>query len=85
MEVILSKKAQQHIAYWKKTKNLRVQKRISELLKSIINSPYKGIGKPEPLRNQLSGLWSRRIDKKNRFVYSVKNNIVHIYSLKGHY
>ena len=85
MEIILSKKAQADIDYWKKTKNTAVQERIIELKNSIIKEPYKGIGKPEPLKHQLSNKWSRRIDKTNRFVYGIINDQLHIYSLKGHY
>ncbi|MDR2149098.1 MAG: Txe/YoeB family addiction module toxin, partial [Tannerella sp.] len=55
------------------------------LKNAIIASPYTGIGKPEPLKHELSGKWSRRIDRKNRFIYSVENEILYIYSLKGHY
>jgi toxin YoeB len=46
---------------------------------------FSGIGKPEPLKHQLSGKWSRRIDKANRIIYSVENNTLYIYSLKGHF
>ena len=85
MEIVLSKKAQADIDYWKKTNNTAVQERIIELKNSIIKEPYKGIGKPEPLKHQLSNKWSRRIDKTNRFVYNIVNDQLHIYSLKGHY
>jgi toxin YoeB len=85
MEIVLSETALRHIEHWKKTNNLIVQKRISELKKSIVENPYKGIGKPEPLKHQLKGKWSRRIDKENRFVYSVTGNTLYIFSLKGHY
>ena len=85
MEIILSKKAQSDIEYWKKTNNVAVQERIIELKNAIILDPFRGIGKPEPLKFQLSGKWSRRIDKKNRFVYEVGNHTLFIYSLKGHY
>ena len=85
MEIILSEKALEHISYWKRTNNTAVQKRISELKDAILISPFKGIGKPEPLKYNLSGKWSRRIDKENRFVYAVENNTLYIYSLKGHY
>jgi toxin YoeB len=85
MEIILSEKALEHIEYWKKPNNLAIQKRITETKNAIIIEPYKGIGKPEPLKYQLSGKWSRRIDKENRFVYNVEDNILYIYSLKGHY
>ena len=85
MEIILSKKALEHIEYWKKTNNLKIQERIIELKNAILQDSYKGIGKPEPLKHQLSGKWSRRIDKVNRFVYNIENNTLNIFSLKGHY
>ena len=85
MDIILSDKALEHISYWKETNNTAVQKRITELKDAIIASPFKGIGKPEPLKYNLSGKWSRRIDRENRFVYAVENNTLYIYSLKGHY
>jgi toxin YoeB len=85
MEIIISEKAQKDILYWKKTNNFLVQKRISELKDAIIENPYIGIGKPEPLKHKLSGKWSRRIDKVNRFIYDIQDNKFNIYSLKGHY
>jgi toxin YoeB len=85
MEIVISEQAQKHIEYWKKTKNIKVQARIIALKNAIIFNPYKGIGSPEPLKHKLSGKWSRRIDKENRFVYNLIDNILHIYSLKGHY
>lgn len=60
-------------------------KRISKLIKDIKRSPFDGIGKPEPLKENLSGWWSRRIDEENRIVYFVENDIVHIVACKGHY
>jgi len=85
VEIVLSEKAEEHIAYWKETGNETVQKRIIALKNAIIASPYTGIGKPEPLKYELSGKWSRRIDRKNRFVYAVENDTLYIFSLKGHY
>lgn len=85
MEIVLSKQAQKDIEYWKKTKNTKIQERIIELKNAIILDPYQGIGNPEPLKHQLSGKWSRRIDKVNRFVYHIEENQIHIFSLKGHY
>ena len=85
MEIVVSEKAEEHIAYWKEKNDIAVQKRITALKNAIISSPYKGIGKPEPLKYELTGKWSRRIDRKNRFVYSVENNTMYIFSLKGHY
>lgn len=85
MEIVLSPVALKHIDFWKKTNNQAIQKRIIALKNAIIKDPYKGIGKPEPLKYELSGKWSRRIDKENRFVYAIENNKLIIYSLKGHY
>ncbi len=85
MEIVLSEQAQKHIEYWKKTKNLKIEQRIIELKNAIILNPYQGIGNPEPLKHHLSGKWSRKIDKVNRFVYNIENEKLYIYSLKGHY
>ncbi len=87
MEIVISETALKHIDYWKKTNNVKVQKRINELKDAIVSNPYKGIGNPEPLKHKLSGKWSRRIDNKNRFTYSIdiENSILLIFSLKGHY
>lgn len=59
--------------------------RIIELIKIIQRDPFSGIGKPEPLRNELQGLWSRRIDEKNRLVYKATDEEVIILSCKFHY
>jgi toxin YoeB len=85
MEIVLSEQALKHIEYWKKTKNIKIQERIIQLKNAILSNPYQGIGNPEPLKHHLSGKWSRKIDKVNRFVYSIENDQLHIYSLKGHY
>jgi toxin YoeB len=69
----------------KKSGNTQAIKKIKELLKSIDEDPYKGIGQPEPLKHNLSGTWSRRINKEHRLVYEVEENIVYVLSLKGHY
>lgn len=60
-------------------------RRINTLLKEIARNPFNGIGKPEPLRGDLSGLWSRRIDEVNRLVYRVTDEQIEIYQCKGHY
>ena len=85
MEVVFTSKALSHLKEWEKSGNVGTQKKIKELLKSIRGNPYEGIGKPEALKYELAGKWSRRIDHANRIVYSLENNIVNIYSLKGHY
>ena len=60
-------------------------KRINQLLKDILRTPYDGIGKPEPLKNNLSGFWSRRIDNEHRLVYYMENETVIVIACKGHY
>jgi len=60
-------------------------KRINQILKDITRSPYEGIGKPEALRGDLSGFWSRRIDDKHRIVYEIANGQCCIIQCKGHY
>jgi len=60
-------------------------KRVNELLKDIERNGYTGIGKPEPLKGDLSGWWSRRIDDSNRVVYRIVNGNIEINSCKGHY
>ena len=70
--------------YWQKEskKNL---KRINALIKDISRNPFEGLGKPEPLKGNLTGLWSRRIDEKHRLVYTVNDNSVIIIACRGHY
>lgn len=60
-------------------------KRIEKLLKDIQRNPFEGIGKPEALKHNFSGLWSRRIDDKNRLIYEVSDHSICIISCKGHY
>jgi toxin YoeB len=85
MEIEFTELAKKDLEYWRKAGNLKIQNRITDLLNSIIDNPFKGIGKPEPLKYQLAGKWSRRIDKENRLVYAIKDETIYIYSLKDHY
>ena len=87
MEIIYSEDAQRDIEYWKKSGNKIIQKKIQQLLLAIEENPFEGIGKPEALRFNLSGKWSRRINHEHRIVYQMleNNEIIKIYSLKGHY
>jgi toxin YoeB len=62
-----------------------ILKKINELVKEIQRTPYEGKGKPEPLKYDLAGLWSRRIDREHRLVYQVKENEILIYGCKYHY
>lgn len=60
-------------------------KKINQLLNDIKRNNFSGIGKPETLKNQFSGYWSRRIDEKNRIVYKVENDMIQVVQCKGHY
>jgi toxin YoeB len=70
---------------WFLDKDKRIVKRIRELLKDIGHHPEEGIGKPERLRFQLSGCWSRRITKEHRLVYKVDKAVVTVISCRYHY
>ena len=89
MEVIYSEKAQKDREFWKKFGNKAIMNKISALIEDIQLHPFEGIGKPEPLKHQLSGKWSRRINQEHRIIYQVIDEntieILNILSLKGHY
>jgi toxin YoeB len=80
-----TKQADADLDYFKKSGNKQAVKKIKELLESINEDPFKGIGQPEPLKYGLSGTWSRRITWEHRIVYEVDEDVVNILSLKGHY
>jgi toxin YoeB len=85
MEIIYKLNAVEDLKFWRKSGNISIQKKIEQLIVAISNDPYKGIGKPEALKHELSGYWSRRINSEHRIVYKIENNILYILSLKGHY
>ena len=70
--------------YWQ-TQDKKTLKRINQLLQDIERNGYNGIGKPEPLRGDLRGFWSRRIDDEHRIVYRVTEDRVEIIQCRGHY
>ena len=70
--------------YWQ-SQDKKTLKRINLLIKDIERNPYEGIGKPEPLKDNLSGFWSRRIDEVNRLVYRLHGDQIQIAQCKGHY
>lgn len=87
MEIVLLSQAERDLAYWKKSGNRQIMNRITALLKDIALHPYTGIGKPEALKYQLSGYWSRRINSEHRIIYAVHDDIVTVYvlSMRYHY
>jgi toxin YoeB len=70
--------------YWIETDKKKL-KRINNLIKEIERNPYEGIGKPEPLKANLSGFWSRRIDLEHRIVYAVEEDKIVYISFRFHY
>jgi toxin YoeB len=87
LEIVFTVRALKEREFWKKSGNKAVQKRISGLLNAILENPYKGIGKPEPLRENLSGYWSRRITQEHRLVYKIDevNDTLIVVSIRFHY
>ena len=87
MEIVFSPQALDDKEYWKQTGNTRIMKRISALLSDIQQHPFTGIGKPEPLKGELQGMWSRRITSEHRLVYSIAKGMIHVYvlSMRFHY
>ena len=82
--ITFTEKAFEEYLYWQ-LQDRKTLKRINSILKDISRNPYEGIGKPEGLKGNLSGYWSRRIDDKNRLVYRVKNEQIEVYQCKNHY
>jgi toxin YoeB len=89
MEIVYAPKAIKDLEFWKKSGNKSIQNKIQQIIDSIQETPFEGIGKPEPLKHNLSGKWSRRISHEHRVIYTVSSeneiHILAILSLKGHY
>ena len=84
MDIIFSSNAWEDYLYWQKN-NKEILNRINKLIADIQRHPYEGLGHPEPLKFQLSGFWSRRINEEHRLVYTVKDNQILIIQCRYHY
>ena len=86
-KLIFSDEAWEDYLYWQSRQDgdRSMVRRINQLIKDIRRNPYEGIGKPEPLKHQLAGWWSRRIDAEHRFVYRATEQAVEIAALRNHY
>jgi len=86
-QIVLKKSAQKHIAVHKRSGNTALCRKIKDLLLELAEHPREGTGKPEMLKGNLAGYWSRRIDHEHRLVYSIDDKIVTVtvISAKGHY
>jgi toxin YoeB len=84
-KLLFSDDAWEDYLFWQ-NQDKKTLKRINVLIKDIERNGNRGIGKPEPLRGELAGFWSRRIDDKNRLVYQILNgDIVEIHTCRSHY
>ncbi len=84
MNLVFSKEAWEDYLHWQAT-DPKVLRRIHELIKDAMRSPFAGIGKPEPLRHALAGYWSRRITEEHRMVYKVEGRNLMLAQLRYHY
>lgn len=84
MRIIFTGISWEDYTSWQK-EDKKILKKINELIKDIQRTPFEGKGKPEPLKFDLAGLWSRRIDREHRLVYKVEQDEIPIYSCRYHY
>ena len=84
MNLIFSDESWDDYLYWQNN-DKKILKRINLLIKDIKRNPFSGIGKPEPLKYDLQGCWSRRIDNEHRLVYEIVKNELRIVSCRYHY
>lgn len=84
MGIIFSENGWLDYVYWQ-TQDKKTLKRINKLVNAVTREPYDGIGQPEPLKYGYQGMWSRRINTKDRLIYSIDDDNVYIYACRGHY
>jgi len=85
MELKITDTAKEDIKFFIKSGQTGLVKKIEKLLIEIKQTPFSGTGKPEPLRHNHTGKWSRRINSEHRIIYKLDNEIIYIYSTRGHY
>ncbi|WP_184549051.1 Txe/YoeB family addiction module toxin [Mucilaginibacter sp. FT3.2] len=84
MELVWQTQGLDDYLYWQQA-DRKVLERINALIKECLRSPFKGIGKPEPLKGNFAGCWSRRITDEHRLIYKVKDGWLHILQCRYHY
>ena len=84
MRFVFTELAWEDYLFWQKNEKQKL-KRINELLKDISRNPYEGIEKPEPLKFNYAGFWSRRIDEEHRLIYKVVDDEIQIVKCRFHY
>lgn len=82
--ILFSPEAWEEYQFWVAT-DAKMLERINDLIKDILRDPFKGIGKPEPLKGNLSGFWSRRITAEHRLVYAVERHTLKLAQCRYHY
>ncbi|MET4081663.1 toxin YoeB [Pedobacter sp. UYP30] len=85
MEIEFSFEAQEQLLEWRKSGNKQVQKKINQLIESILETPFSGVGKPEALKHNWAGYWSRRITGEHPLIYKIEKDKLIIAQLKFHY
>ena len=83
-KIVFAEQAWQDYLYWQ-SQDKKTLKRINQLLTDISRNGYTGMGKPEPLKHDLTGYWSRRIDEVNRLVYRISDDVIEVIQCRGHY
>jgi len=84
MKIVFMDEAWEDYLFWQQT-DKSILKKINQLIKEISRTPFEGTGKPEPLKENLAGFWSRRINLEHRIVYKVENNSLFILQCRYHY
>ena len=82
--IVLKEQAFDDLKYWSQV-DVKLTRKIFDLLESVIRDPFSGIGKPEPLKGDLKGYWSRRINDEHRLVYTITNEHIIVVSCRSHY
>lgn len=83
-KIVFTKNAWEDYLWWQQHDKKMIRK-INKLIKEIMRDPFTGPGKPEPLKHDFAGLWSRRIDREHRLVYDTTDHEVRIYACRYHY
>ncbi len=84
MRLVFDENAFEDLVWWMNT-DIKKAKKIISLIRETKRNPFEGIGKPEPLRHELSGCWSRRIDREHRLIYEVTEKEIRILACRFHY
>jgi toxin YoeB len=84
MNLMFTEEAWEDYCYWQKA-DKKILKKINALLKEVMRTPFEGTGKPEPLKHELQGCWSRRINHEHRLVYEVLDTQINILACRYHY